>query len=308
MASTGPLTIAAAVDDSGVRLYTKLADGTVVVEHNPTTQRQIQVAQRSEDKRELPMYKGYAQKFGAAHLTTHQRSCKRSGHGIVWDGNVAVFHENNGQLYYWLDNRPIGQSTEEWDQNLIDIPAPRDSKRQCMRGTQIAVTGDRAAEEVTLFYQDRYDYLCCRVAKPMIWDEPVALGKAVKGTGIAAVSWDDNKEIRIYYQDERYTILEQSGYRKWSSTGKAIGAAKGLTSISAVHWIGDGTGQTELRVYSQLGQSSIQERCWSADKDWWGDGILYDAFVADFNVLAFRRGDPSNPVLSVWIASKDGRV
>lgn len=24
----------------------------------------------------------------------------------------------------------------------------------------------------------------------MIWEEPVALGKAVKGTGIAAVSWD----------------------------------------------------------------------------------------------------------------------
>lgn len=73
-----------------------------------------------------------------------------------------MFHENNGQLYYWLDNRPIGQSAEEWDQNIIDIPAPRDSKRQCMRGTQIAVTGDRDAEEVTLFYQDRYDYLCCR--------------------------------------------------------------------------------------------------------------------------------------------------
>lgn len=25
----------------------------------------------------------------------------------------------------------------------------------------------------------------------------------------------DNKQIRIYYQDERYTILEQCGYRNW---------------------------------------------------------------------------------------------
>ena len=48
--SQGPLAIAVAVDDSGVRLYTKLGDGTVIVEHNPTTQRQIEAAQRSQDK------------------------------------------------------------------------------------------------------------------------------------------------------------------------------------------------------------------------------------------------------------------
>ncbi|KAI0790184.1 hypothetical protein BC629DRAFT_395157 [Irpex lacteus] len=244
MPNTGPLTIAAAVDDSGVRLYTKLADATVVVEHNPTTQRQIEVAQRSEDKSTMQEVRPWSRQPGNYKCDPSSALCT-----YTWDGNVAVFHENNGQLHYWLDDRA----------------------RQCMHGTQIAVTGDDKAGEITLFYQDKAGYLCYRVAKSMIWDEPVVMGKAVNGTGIAAVSWSGNKQIRVYYQDEHFNILERA-YSKdtWNTNGIGMATAKGLTTIGAVHWFGDETGQTELRVYFQLGQSGIQERCWSAGQGWHG--------------------------------------
>jgi hypothetical protein len=35
---------------------------------------------------------------------------------------------------------------------------------------------------------------------------------------------------------------------------------------------------------------------------------VYNAFIASFAVLAFARGNTTSPVVSVWIASKDGRV
>ena len=42
--------------------------------------------------------------------------------------------------------------------------------------------------------------------------------------------------------------------------------------------------------------------------DCYSDMILFEAFVAEFNVHVFLRGEPRNPVINLWMASKEGQV
>ena len=46
----GPLAIATAVVDSGIRLYTKFSDGTVITESISNTQQEVEAAQQNDNK------------------------------------------------------------------------------------------------------------------------------------------------------------------------------------------------------------------------------------------------------------------
>ncbi|KAI0684231.1 hypothetical protein BC835DRAFT_1422420 [Cytidiella melzeri] len=310
MSSTGPLAIATAVTDSGVYCYTKMADGTVIAEYNPTTEKQVEAAQQSGDVVTMQEIKPWHRQ-----QTTYKCDPASGLCAFTLNGTVALFHESEGQVKYWLDEHLPGgtnqpNSTSASLAERFPVPEPADSQYTCMHGTEIAVSGNSDGSELTLFYQDKDGYLCYRFAKAMIWDEPVRICKAVKGTGIAAVGWSQNQNIRVYYQDENYVLNEYCLFKgKLAAGARNLADPKALTSIAVVYWNSDLTQKTELRVYFQIGQSGIHERCWSsAANKWDGDLVLYDAFVAQFNVIAFVRGKAGSPVINLWIASKEGRV
>ncbi|KAI0084357.1 hypothetical protein BDY19DRAFT_972570 [Irpex rosettiformis] len=247
------------------------------------------------------------------HQGTYKCAPASALSAYTFNGTVAVFHEHERQIKYWLDQRPIADYSEQVsDDDRVVILRPRDPKRFCLTGTQIASVGCDVGSQVTVFYQDVEGYLCYRNIGGLVWDEPVALCKALEGTGIAAVRWNtgNNPEIRVYYQDESYNIYERACSRGiWSANPTLIGDDMDRrTTISAVHWVCDEMSGDEIRVYYQEGPSTIQEKGWTSGKGWCWASILFDVFVAEFNVHVFTRGVLQYPVLNLWIASKEGQV
>ena len=150
------------------------------------------------------------------------------------DGGVAIFHEHDGQIKYWFDNRSFDGklSTQTSNIDRVELPSPSVPKRSCISGTQIAVVGNDDGSELNLFYQDTEGNLCVRNFENSVWKEPVVLCKMAERGGIAAIRWSsesfivnpsvllltkldvaDDPEIRVYYQDEKHDIYERASSR-----------------------------------------------------------------------------------------------
>lgn len=113
------------------------------------------------------------------------------------DGGVAVFHEHDGQIRYWFDNRAFDGNlgTQTSNNDRVELPRPNDSKRSCLSGTQIAVVGNDDGSELNLFYQDTEGNLCVRNSKASAWEEPVVLCKMAERGGIAAIRWSSKSSV-----------------------------------------------------------------------------------------------------------------
>ncbi|KAI0700313.1 hypothetical protein BC835DRAFT_1518193 [Cytidiella melzeri] len=226
------------------------------------------------------------------------------------DVDTLVFFESGGSINYIIDSTPLGNSSSAAtckNAEKNEVPnTPLDSIN-VMHGSKLAVVGTSDLGKAVLFYQDRQGYLCYRTAEGLIWDDvPVRLCKAAKGTGIAALGWSGLKHIRVYYQDEGYTVQEYCGVfgGDWTKGATIADEVTSLTNLSAVHWFHPTQG-SEIRMYYQKGDR-IAEKCWGVQAHKWSPGpTLFSGLPVNSSINAFIRDLKADwPVLSLWAATQ----
>ncbi|KAI0684229.1 hypothetical protein BC835DRAFT_650354 [Cytidiella melzeri] len=171
---------------------------------------------------------------------------------------------------YWFDDTMAKNPSKQMSPSIADtgdtdsnlpatskrhpVPEPANRNHKCMRGTELAVTGNLDGSNLTLFYQDREGYLCCRFAKNWIWAEPVRVVKAVR--------------------DENYVINEyRISKEKLTPDAANLADPRALTSLAAVYWRSGETHKIEVRVYFQVGQSGIHEICFISKVQKWQECV-----------------------------------
>jgi len=102
------------------------------------------------------------------------------------------------------------------------------------------------------------------------------VGNGKLNTGIAAISWDNGTQIRVYFLSPKNQVVERvySGGAGGEWTDGAL--TKGETFIAApyskIAAVGFGSGLKELRVYYQDATNKVREIKLDVPKETWYDG------------------------------------
>jgi len=314
MATQGnDISICPVATNNGVRLYTNMADGTVVAEADTTTESEIHAAQQSGDWGVVIEKTGWYQtgSFDGCGPNSAMCSC------TINRGVALVFYESDGQIRYITDeDLPLKPATAQANSTPAaksTVPDMLDSSTRCMSGSQLAVVANKDASQLMLFYQDTEGYIVCRSATStnLNWGTPERICKAVAGSGLAAVAWNELNNIRVYYQDEDYGIQEYCGDfdGNWSTGSTVTTKPTALTTIGAVSWWDtlDYPHGPQIRLYYHQASPStiVQKRCLPTEPAWVEDGeAIIDLSPGKYDVHVFARDFESAwPVLTVWAAA-----
>ncbi|KAI0083608.1 hypothetical protein BDY19DRAFT_650631 [Irpex rosettiformis] len=169
----GPVAIATAVNDNGIRLYTKLADGTVTVENNTTTEKEMEAAQERKDTITLQEAKNWHRS-----QTTFQCDPK-SGLAACWinDKDALVLLTFRNRLYFWFDSPVVGADVSKSSEKncpfevATSVPAlEAESAFTCTPGSQLAIVTNPSHTSYILFFQDVEGYIVTRPSRGVDWE------------------------------------------------------------------------------------------------------------------------------------------
>ncbi|KIJ53173.1 hypothetical protein M422DRAFT_202147, partial [Sphaerobolus stellatus SS14] len=144
------------------------------------------------------------------------------------------------------------------------------------RGGAIAATPG-ALWYMHLFYQDENGDVFLHKQNNDKWvgTSGAHLLKTLPFTPLAAISWLDGKQVRLYYADKNY-ILQEHCYMpgkgdQWvhGSLGKLSFKVAQDTAVAAIRWHESDVGN-HLRVYCQEhGSNEIKELCYESKRGWY---------------------------------------
>ncbi|KAI0684220.1 hypothetical protein BC835DRAFT_1390613 [Cytidiella melzeri] len=295
------------LNDTGVRLYMKMPDGTVLVENNVTTEKEMQVAQSADDLATLQETKNW-------HRSQTTWLCDpESALAACWKNeNVSLlFHQGEGRIRYWTDEQLPGGTPQAVAPKQKSATTLSSDKFKCTKGSKIAVVNNTDSSQFALFFQDVDGNICYSSGDASLnFSEPVPLCKAVQGSGLSVAAWTGIRHMRLYYQDEDFAIKEMAlnENHEWVKGATVSTEPKALTTISALHWYSSQTHMSEFRTYYQTGPVKIAERCCGQGTKWaYNTGTtVFNTFVASYNIHAFLRClNDGNPVITVWGATQE---
>ncbi|KAJ6541349.1 hypothetical protein B0H19DRAFT_314924 [Mycena capillaripes] len=147
--------------------------------------------------------------------------------------------------------------------NVTDFAQP-----DAMPGTAMAEVHSDNMRVVLFFFQDSYGFLCYRMALAWVWSPAVRICQAAIATPIAATTWNNTSDVRLYFQDKKNQMREFSTTsrtsdlyydRQWQLGGLKMSGFL-TSSMAAISWAGP-----EIKLYIQANDNSVMELSCGAD-------------------------------------------
>ncbi|KAF8647330.1 hypothetical protein AX16_006792 [Volvariella volvacea WC 439] len=266
--------LATAVCDAGIRVYTKTGNGDVREGCNDTSLQTLNSAKTRGDRDVVDMADGWFPGELRFNCSPESTLC-----AFAWDSwSQSVFYQTeDGSI---RERRHLNR----WEITSFVQP-------DCMMGTSIAAVWGNYARIIVLLFQDSEDYLCFRVFEGGRWKPAVRLQKAAKCTGIGVTSWNNCRDIRVYFQDDQNVVREYCG--SYNSNNWTLGdfvhqCTIPIGDIAAVNWEYDG--RREIRLYFQEENCDIIEWCYSSGPGaCWKQGAFRQSALPNSDVVAYVR-------------------
>lgn len=266
-------TLTAAAVNGGVRIYTKTAYGTVHEACNTTTEQQLAQAIQNKNPGYLDIInhtKGW--RLGDHSFEASPDSTLCSFAWATWSQSV-FYQDNKGDIREWRHEK-------KWETTKFVQP-------NALLGTNIAAVHSPGAKRVVLFFQDAEGFICARAATEWKWEPAVRVAKATNATGIGATAWNDLKEIRLYFQNDKGVVCEYKGSfgseLKPANTGFDAEYKYEVGDITAVSW----DNGAQIRIYLQDNESVVRELAYSGGK--WEKGYFEQKALPNADIIAYVR-------------------
>lgn len=202
-------------------------------------------------------------------------------------------------MFYQTSDNCIREARHDWNWQDTSFVQPN-----ALPGTDMAEVHSRGASRVMFFFQDNEGYLCCRRAQYFNWQPVERLCKAALCTGIAATTWNDTNDVRLYYQDESNSLCEYRGSFEgsWSYGGLVNATRKPLGTLAAISYVDE---IVQLRLYVQEDQE-IVEWCKTGDGPGsWFRGYFRVPALPNTDIVAIKRDIPNGFLVNVLWGGPD---
>ncbi|KAK7054740.1 hypothetical protein VNI00_003203 [Paramarasmius palmivorus] len=282
-----------------IRVYTKTANGDVREGYNAISLDALDAAKSSNERNVVDMAEGWRPGDLRFECSPNSTLC-----AVTW-GDLSF----SRSIFYQTEDGSIRERRCWGTWQITSFVQP-----DCMMGTSIAVVQSGRPGDMILFFQDSEGYICRRTSHANLpnddnWEPVVRIQKAAKCTGIAATEWDYCDDVRVYFQDENFTIREYcriQGFSDWILGDLSVSCTKPVGDIAAISWFGS-NGACEIRIYFQNEENDIVEYGRNSDPNLpqWQKGDFKYPALPNSDIVAYARRVTVDHYLIVMWAGPD---